>query len=84
MADDTTPLERAMEEAKLREAMRRNPNPQTRTNEKPSLQQEYDRMVKAGIIEPLPAPPEPPRESRLNQELADHVTAVVSQILSVP
>lgn len=83
MTDDT-PLERAVENAKLKAAMARNPNPPTRTNDKPSLQEEYDAMVKAGLIEPLPAVPAPARESTVDAEIAAHVAAVVSQILSVP
>ena len=83
---DVTPLERAVEEAKLRAAMARNPQPQVRSTVKPTLEQEYDAMVKAGIISQddslLPAAPT--RQSSLNQDIADHVTDVVARILSAP
>ncbi len=88
MADDT-PLGRLNEEAKLRAAIARHANaPRTTvpTTKPTTLEEEYERQRAAGLHkDDPPLVTEPTRHpSTVDRDLAAHVAAVVSQILSVP
>jgi len=83
MAEDT-PLERLNEEAKLRTAMAHNPQRTPVQNGRPTLEEEYAALVKAGTIKDDLLPAEPARPSTVDADLAAHVAAVAFRILSTP
>jgi len=86
MTDDT-PQERLQAEIERKAyAAKMARNPRTPVHTRPTLQEEYEAQVKAGLHpDDELSPDEPARlPSTVDADIAAHVAAVVSQILSAP